>query len=654
MKNKYGGMILAKSPAVKGKNIHPTNDFIRFEREELGKSIIDRFERQVEEYKDKLSVNSKYGFLTYAELNTAANNLAHVILERCGENSEPVGLMIQHDVPLIPAIFGILKARKFYVPLDPDLPHKRVEYILKDTSPELIVTNDHNLPLIRKLGIEDSQIININKLSPELPSHNPNISIFPEDYAYIMYTSGSTGQPKGVIENHMDVMHFAMIFINNFHIHKDDRLTLLSSSSFSASVADIFTALLSGASLHVFDIKKETLHNMAQWLIDEEITAYGSVPALLRHFAGVLTVNHKFPKMRLLKVGGDRMYKTDVDLFKKHFPDDCILVNGLGAAEAKIIRQYFIHKYTEINTSIVPVGYEVDGCEVMLLDDKGKSVKFGEAGEIVIKSKYISPGYWGKPELTKKKFLPDPDGSDKRIYHTGDLGVMEPDTLLTHLGRKDFQIKIRGYRIESAEVENTMMQMESIREAVVKTAPYKSGEQRLVAYYIPEVGYSPTVSLLRKELAEKLPDYMIPSTFVKMKIMPLNTNNKVDRQALPEPDTARPELDNPYVPPKTPVEEKLTEIWEEILNLDQVGINDNFLELGGHSLLATQIISRLHDAFNVEIPQNQIFQSPTIAEMSVAISGQKAEQGDKEDIERILNQLESISDEEALDKFEEL
>jgi len=271
----------------------------------------------------------------------------------------------------------------------------------------------------------------------------------------------------------------------------------------------------------------------------------------------------------------------------------------------------------------------------------------GDIGEIAVKSCYLSPGYWRRPDLTELAFLPDPEGGSERIYRTGDLGRMLPDGLLQHLGRKDFQVKVRGYRVEISEIELILLDFPAVKEAVVVAREDRPGDQRLVAYLVQNQQSVPTVSGLRRFLNEKLPEYMIPSAFVLLDALPLTPNGKVNRLALPPPGNARPEMDNPFVAPGTPIEVELAKMWAEVLSLDEVGIHDNFFDLGGHSLLATQVISRVINTFKVELPIKSLFESPTVADMAVVITENMAKKVGDEELALMLAELESLSDEEA-------
>jgi acyl carrier protein len=313
----------------------------------------------------------------------------------------------------------------------------------------------------------------------------------------------------------------------------------------------------------------------------------------------------------------------------------------------KNFRKFFMDKETPITGGVVPVGYAVEDNEVLLLDEAGHAVGFNHIGEIAVKSRYIAPAYWRRPDLTTATFLPDPEGGNARTYRTGDLGLMLPDGCLLHLGRKDFQVKIRGHRIELAEVEMALLDRGDIKEAVVVAREDHPGDLRLVAYLVPVSHPAPTVSDLRCLLQAKLPDYMIPAAFVMLDALPLTPNGKVDRHALPAPGSARPSLASPFVVPRTPTEDRLAQIWAEVLSLERVGIHDNFLDLGGHSLLAMQIASRAHDTFHVEVPLQSLFEVATVADMAAVIAEHQMKTVGDAALASLLTEVEELSDDRA-------
>ena len=438
----------------------------------------------------------------------------------------------------------------------------------------------------------------------------------PDQLAYLFYTSGLTGKPKGVVDSHRNVLHNIMRYTNSLHICASDRLTLLQSCSFSGSVSSLFCALLNGATSFPFSLQHEGPDRMASWLSQEGITIYHSVPSIFRLLA---TGRCHYPSVRIIRLEGDQASPKDVEFFRTGFPDTCILVNGLGATECGIVRQYFVAKDTPTPQAVVPIGFAVEDMEVLLLDEDGTAVRPDDIGEIAVRSRYLSPGYWRRPDLTAAAFRPDPAGGPERIYRTGDLGRRLPDGCLVHLGRKDFQVKIRGFRVEVAEVEGALLSLPTVQEAVVVAREDRPGDRRLVAYLVPTARPAPTVTVLRQALAAVVPDYMVPAAYVLVDALPKTPGGKVDRRALPPPGRTRPALDQPLVAPRTPVEATVGAIWQEVLGLDEIGIHDNFFDLGGHSLAASQVIARVTETLHVDLPLRVLFAAPTVTGLAVAV-----------------------------------
>jgi len=628
--------------AIRDKCFHPTGTFIEFRKEEIEQSIPDRFEQQVQLYPHRLAVKTRSHELTYDELNKAANQVARAILAKCGNGYESIALIFEQGAPVIAAILGVLKAGQIYVPLDPTFPRARINYMLEDSQARIILTNSKNLSLASTLAQDPRQLLNIEEMDSDLATGNLGLTIPPDSPACIYYTSGSTAQPKGVAQPHRNLLHQAMKHSNQLHICAEDRLTILSSPTSIGTIWWSLNVLLNGAALFPIDIRGDGFSHLADWLAEQEITIHNIGPAVFRQFAGTLTGEEQFPKLRLIQVGGERVYKGDVELYKKFFSRDCIFINHMGSTETGTIRMYFVDKETPITVSNMPVGYPVEDTEILLLGDDGREVGFNQVGEIAVKSRYLATGYWRRPDLTQAAFLPDPNDSDVRIYLTGDLGRVLPDGCIEHLGRKDLQVKIRNYKVEPSVIENALLVSETIKDAVVLAHEDRPGDRRLVAYLVPARNPHPTVTELRRFLAETFPDYMIPSAFVMLNALPLTPSGKVDRQALPAPSKARPRLESDFFAPRNPLEEKLANIWAEVLGLDQVGIHDSF-----DSLLASQVIARVIKTFQVEVPLRSLWESPTISDMAVVIVQNQAKEAEEEDLNRMLAELETLSDEQA-------
>ncbi|HLF03653.1 MAG TPA: AMP-binding protein [Dehalococcoidia bacterium] len=611
---------LARQREIQAGCFHPAGAFIEFQEEDAQGSIPDRFQQQVRRYPRRLAFKSSTQAFNYDQLNQAANRLAWAILGQWGPGQEPVGLLVEQDAAMVVGMLGVWKAGKTYVALDPTFPQSRNRYMLEDSQAALVVTNHRNLGLAKELAPGGCRVLDFDQLAPNLSSpglagmppaqgtastSNPDLALPSDGMADILYTSGSTGQPKGVIQSHHCLLWDVRKRTNNLHICPQDRLTLLAAGT-TASVSAILLALLNGAALHSLDVKEEGAAGLAHWLVQEEITVLLSSPPLFRHFADSLTGEEQFPNLRLVQLRSDTVYPKDVERYNQHFPPSCILVNSLSSTEAGGMAQYFIDHHTEVSGEDVPVGYPPQGTELLLLDDEGRQVGADQVGEIAIKSPSLSPGYWRRPELTQERFRPDPMGGNQRIYLTGDLGLRRPDGCLVHRGRKDFQVKIRGYRVELAEVELALHSVGNVKEAAVVAREEPDGNQALVAYVAPNQQPPPSVGELRGFMKAKFPDYMVPSAFVFLDSLPVTANGKVDRKALPPPGNQRPSLDQDFAAPSTSMEEMLAQIWTEVLGVERVSVHDNFFELGGHSLLGMKVIARLKKATGLRINPKEL------------------------------------------------
>jgi len=633
--------------AIRAKCFHPTGTFVEFKREEVEQSIMQRFEQMVSRYPNGIAVKTKKYALTYAELNARANRVARAILAEHREREERVALLLEHEAPIIVAILGVLKAGKVCVVLDASLPAARIAYMLEQSQSGFLVTDEKSLALAAQHAHDVSRLKTIDQLDAGLSGENLGLSISPDDLTYILYTSGSTGQPKGVMQNHRNGLHEAMLYANGLHISAYDRLALLYSCSTSQGMKITFGALLNGAMLCPFNLQQQGVSCLADWLIREEITIYFSIPIVFRKLTSTFTGHERFPKLRLIQLGSDSVTPKEVEEYKKHFSSNTNLVIRLGSTETGTLRTYFLDRHSPVAERIVPVGYGVEDMQVCLLDEESNEVDFNCVGEIAVKSRYLSPGYWQQPDLTKSVFLPDPAGGQQRIYRTGDLGRMRPDGCLEHLGRKDFQTKVRGYRVEVAEIEMVLLEVPGINESVVLARANERQEVELVAYVVAESAQVPGLGKLRAFLKEKLPEYMVPTTYVLLEAMPLTPTGKIDRRRLSTLGPIRRELEIKFVAPRTIIEKEIAGIWAEVLKLDSVAVHDNFFELGGHSLLATQVISRVRAWFQMEVSLRTLFEKPTVAELANAIFAHQFEALDGGALTGILDKIEEGSDAEA-------
>ena len=625
--------------AIRAKCFHPSGTFVVFPKEEIEQSIPERFEKIVRMYPDGVAVRVRDAQITYGELNRVANRVAHSIIEKTGRANEPIVILLEEGIEAISAILGVLKARRFYIPLAPSTPRRRLLSILQDSGAQVIVTDNRNPSLLNELAGNGSLVLGLDELDRGLSSDNLCLYASPRSLCAIRYTSGTSGDPKGVMHAHIKVLHTAMVNTNDLHLCSQDRC--------AAHGHDYFNSLLIGASFYLYNIAESGWTHLSSWLLDNEITTYDTTPALFRQFCSTQICFHGFPRLRLIKLEGEPAVKEDVELCKKYFSDRCVLINRFGTRETGGFRQLFVDKASEITSMTLPAGYAFGAKEVLLLDDDGKEVQEDHPGEIAVISQYLAAGYWRRPDLTQASFVPIDEGGDTTKYLTGDLGRFHRDGCLEYLGRKDDQMKLGGQKIHPVEIEAALIEYGGVTEAVVKLETLNVKRHCLTAYLLSADAAQLNVRELRQALRERLPDCMVPSRFVFLDVFPLGPTGKIDRSALPQPDHSRPQLHSPYTEGRTPIEEKVSGIWAEVLDLDRVGIHDDFFELGGHSLSAMRIIHRVIEAFGLELPIKALFDAPTVAAMAAIIGQNQTKPANQAGLVQILRELEAMTEEEA-------
>jgi len=649
-----GTKLPPEQEAIRAKCVHPSGTFVEFPMEDVETSIPARFEKIVGMYPDWLAVKTGDHSFTYDELNRAANRITQAIWEQCDNDNDPVAILLNDTSDTIAAILGVLKAGKIYLPLDRTLPFSRLQYLIEDSRARLLVTDVQTHSLLEQFstGKAISILIVDNLLDNSVPAENMRLPITPDRLAALLYTSGSTAKPKGVVHNHRTLLHLVMRYSNGYRITNIDRIALLRTLTVIGGTLHTLGALLNGASLFPYDLKRDGILNLISWLRTHQVTICSFGPKLIRSIGEIVDDAEPLSSLRRVTLSGEPVHKADIDLCRRLFSSDCVLINSLGATEAPAAIQYSIDQHKEMVKHLVPVGYPAKDFKVTLRGEKGESVEYGTAGEIVLQSRYLAVGYWGDPELTRTKFLPALDNREDRIYLTGDLGRFLPDGTLLHLGRKDLMVKVRGYRVEVEEVERRLMEFPEVKDAAVTVWERKKGEQSLAAYIVPRGPIRPTIDRLQRFLKERLPDYMVPSAFMFLDSLPL-TNSKLDRRALPRPDGKRPELSTPHTSPSNEIEKSLIQIWEEVLDVQPIGIHDNFFDLGGHSLSATQVVARVIQQFELDIPLQSLFWSPTVAEMAAVINEHPGKKLSEKELEQILTEVESLSDVEVQKRLSE-
>ena len=613
--------------------------FVEFKIEDTRQSIAQRFEQQARRYSNRLAVKYNQRSLTYGELNGRANRVAHAFLNHGELGRAPIALVCGTALSTIVASLGALKAGKAFAPLDPRLPIATAKQIVTGLESRIVLTDKKSSKLARKLAVT-SKRINIDNLTAGAPPENPQVKTEPDALAYINFTSGSTGAPKGVMWNHRSELFGIRTKTNALRIAPSDRISLLRANNVGAA-RDMFLALLNGAALITCDLDESGLAALGKWLRDEEVSIFTCVATIFRHAVHGLSGGDHFPAVRLIHIGGEPVFKSDVELYKQYFPDDCLFVSRYSISETQAVSYFFIDKDTAIEDR-VPAGYPLEGNEVAILDDAGKPVAPREIGEIAVRSPYLAAGYWRQSELTRAKFLADPKGGAVRTYLTGDLGYRLPDSCLVHVGRKDFQAKIRGHRVDMTAVETALHEIPSVKQAIVVTRKESAQGDRLIAYVMRREIGAGSVGEWRRHLKARLPDYMVPSAFVILDRMPVNAGGKIDRRSLPEPSEDQAAFAARFVAPRRAVEKVVARFWGDALKIEAPEVHDDFAELGGDSLQAAQIVGRIQELFPLDQPLVTLGQATTIEELAGFIIAHERVPGQSEKIATIFLRVEGL------------
>ena len=558
------------------------------------------------------AVRTPLAEVSYGELNRHANQIADTLV-RCSKPAESVATLLGDEVNQVAAFIAALKVGRRFVPIDPRFPTERAQLVIDDARADVLITDERHLQQAQQLELISTTVVSLADLDASTGGENPVASIPLETHTWIVYTSGTTGAPKGVLQNHRNLLHYLRVYAEGFRMSPDDRLTTLFPFYVNGALHDVLLALLTGGTLCPWNAKEAGFGGLDRWLVSQAATIFSSVPTAFRQFVATLDDGERFPALRLIRLWGEPSFRRDFVAFQRHAPDGAVLVNRIGASETGPVAWQFFDKDSVFDGNGLPVGRCTDGHAVRLLDRNGRAVPRGEIGEIVVVSQFLSPGYWHRDEETRAVFRDDGDEPGIRFYRTGDLARELPDGTLVPAGRRDHQVKVRGYRVEVDEIEQALVSIDGIDDAVVVAIGDAPDEPRLIAYIVAAAATAPTVTAIRHRLAAALPDYMIPAAFIRLDTFPVAANGKIARRSLPLPGRERPCLDAAYLAPATTEHVWLAELWQELLRLDQVGINDSFLELGGDSLVAAQVISRVSQKHGRDVPLKALFEHSTIA-----------------------------------------
>ncbi len=568
--------------------------------------IHELIETRAAEHPDKMAVAFEGNSLSYAELNARANQLARHLRQKGVGPETLAGICVERSLDMITAILAVLKSGAAYVPIDPTYPQERIQYMFTDADLKLILTHKH---LLSKVAQTEAEIVLLDGVTAEIesaPAENLNIPVDPANLAYIIYTSGSTGKPKGTMLYHRGLVNALHSTCKNYFVQPDSKVLQFASFSFDASVEEIFSTLTAGAMLQL--VRKETLLSLAE-LIDlinkQKITNITLPPSVLS-----VLQPRDFPTVQSVVSAGEKCPpETAV-----RWSEDRHFINGYGPTETTICATTYLTE-TPFKRYVVPIGKPIRNVQAYILDSNFNPVPVGVPGELYIGGAGVARGYFKRPALTAERFVPNPFGNNPgaRLYRTGDLVRFIPGGNMEFIDRIDFQVKIRGFRIELGEIESVIKSCTNIGDAAV-IARRMGGETRIAAYVIPVKGSAYDENTLKLCIKNKLPDYMVPAAIVKLDAFPLTSNGKLDRKALPDPEGGQ--QGQTFVKPGSEIERKLAAIWQEILQVEQVGINDSFFDLGGHSLGIVQVQGKIKEVFDRDVNVVEMFKYPTISTLA--------------------------------------
>ena len=579
------------------------------------RSLHQFIEEQVERTPDATALVFEAIQLTYRELNSQANQLAHR-LRKLGVGPESlVAICAERSIEMVVGLLGILKAGGAYVPFDPEYPRDRLATMLADAEPAVVLTLERLTGVLPEHSFPTICLDRDWQLLSEEPLSNPPVLTSGENIAYVIYTSGSTGKPKGVPNVHKAIVNRLLWMQSAYPLNGTDRVLQKTPYSFDVSVWEFFWPLMTGACLVVARPEGHRDPNyLVDLIVEQKITTLHFVPSMLRIFLEAEGVGRCTGLRRVICSGEALPFELERRFFERLGAE---LHNLYGPTEAAVDVTYYACK-PDSGRSTVPIGKPVWNTQIYILDRHLKPVPVGVPGELHIGGIQLARGYLKKPELTAEKFIPDPFSGEAgaRLYKSGDLARFLPDGNVEYLGRLDFQVKLRGFRIELGEIEAVLDRHPDVRQSLVLLR-----DERLVAYLVLQ---QPAISCfhmgtLREHAKRWLPDFMVPSSVVVLDAFPLSSNGKVDRKKLPVPEQERTGTE--YVAPRTPEEDAIARIWAEVLKLDRVGVEDNFFELGGHSLLGTHAISRIRELYRVDLPLRALFEFPTVAGLAGQVKG---------------------------------
>lgn len=601
---------------------------IAFLQRELTGTIPDRFLNVADQLEMNIAIQLDEQAITYGELRQRVRCIANFFVHELGDQQKPVAVLYTSQKELIPLLVGIVNAGHIYSTLSANDPVMRIASVLENlAAPFLVVCDKKILSLAESVCPNGTKILLAEDVYLEQITPS-KVSLDGDSFAVVSYTSGSTGEPKGVLRTHKMILHQAWTYNQQFGMDVNTRMLGIRPYGTTSSLSELFNPLVNGSTIFPFDLKEDGLGSLPHFIKSHKITMLRPPIQVIRSLLDILPKGEIFPDIQYIFATGDVLYRRDVDRLRKIIPHEAVIVHQLSMSEAGILAVNKINRTTKLDADVVPAGFPVKGKEVIILDENGNSLPQGEVGEIFIRTNFTFPGYWRAPDRSSARFLPDPLDETKKIFATGDLGRLRPDGQLEFQGRLDARVKIRGFSVDLSAIDAALQRVPGALRSVTVAQSNESGERRLVAFVQPVNGQVLSPSDLRKDLLQILPDYMVPHLFITVDDFPLTTSGKVDRKSLPLPDWKQSQSSAEYVAPRDVVEEKLVSIWQKGFDIERIGIHDNFFDLGGDSLLASALFVEIELAFEKRYPLSILLQQGTIADLAGILRIQNASKPD--------------------------
>lgn len=582
---------------------------------DVEQSIPDRFAQQVKIDPDRTVLISQSCQLTYRELDRAANGVANAFLNLSQTRDERVIVLARHDSPLLAGVLGVLKAGKIVVVLNPSDPVSRLRELAAHSEASFYLADAEYLSLAQQIASQSQIVVCLDDCLGGNTGDAVQSPGSPGDTAFLIYTSGSTGKPKGVIRSHRSMIHNAYRHACGLSLRPDDRMLHLAAMSGGSGLSGACTAILNGATLCLFPMMELGVNGLADWIETRGITVFSLSSSLFRSFMRTIPGSQRFEQVRIVRLSAETATADEISAIQNHFSVDCEVVHTLSSSETGTITRIRFAVGDFRGDRLLPVGVASEDIEILLLNEHDEPVSYGVPGEIVVRSRYLSSGYWRDETLTAARFSVD---GGVVTFRSGDLGRRNSREFIEFAGRKDSRIKIRGYRIEPSEVEDAICRHAGITEAVVGERSRNEGSPQLVAWYTCNDSGTVSPQEMRSALLRSLPSYMIPSEFVPLKAFPIASNGKIDRARLRTIESVSSADRKPDLP-RTETERRLARIWADAFHVEAIGRNDHFFELGGDSLIATVIVANIQTEWSVDLSMQSFGKRPTLRQLAKTI-----------------------------------